>query len=233
MKINALHPWNITETQAAAIQKSLSAWIIQDEEALEGVELIARAQLLYNLDDEYSTANVTLFRVPGFEVVERHSATLRLDFPALPGLMSFRKAPVLLKALSALKETPDLIICDGRGVTDTQRFGLASHIGLMCNIPTIGWRSAPQGPITQRMKLKRGNWIPHKTAQGTHGALLRVHPDLPPIYVSNAHRISLKQALRWSLQAVPPTLENADMLELLTPQPISQLSQLNPSPELG
>ncbi|WP_426416963.1 endonuclease V [Aestuariirhabdus sp. LZHN29] len=233
MKINALHPWNITETQASAIQKSLSAWIVEDNEALENITYIARAQLLYNLDDEYSTANVTLFRLPEFKVVERHSATLRLDFPALPGLLSFRKAPVVLRALEALEQAPDLIICDGRGVTGKHRFGLASHIGLMCNTPTIGWRGAPDAAVTRKMKPKRGSWVPLKTSSGIHGALLRLHRDLPPIYVSQAHRISLKQALLCSLQAVPTTLENADMLELLTPQPISQLSQFNPSKALG
>ncbi|MCL6416883.1 endonuclease V [Aestuariirhabdus sp. Z084] len=233
MKINTLHPWNITETQAASIQKSLSAWIILDDQPSYKVSCIARAQLLYNLDDEYSTANVTLFRLPDFKVIERHSATQRLDFPPIPGLLSFRKAPVVLKALEALKNQPDLIICDGRGVTGSERFGLASHIGLMSNIPTVGWRAAPNSPVTRRMRRQRGSWIPLSSGEQTYGALLRIHRDLPPIYVSPAHQISLKQALLSSLKAVPSSLENADMLELLTPQPIAQLNPLTPSKEIS
>lgn len=215
MKLNNIHPWNITQTQAIAIQKSLSSWIIQDEQIAEPISIIARAQLLYDLDDEYSTATVTLYETGSFEILERHSATMRLGFPPIEGLLSFRRAPVILNALAKLNTTPELIICDGRGVTGEQRFGLASHVGLISNLPTIGWCTAPDSGVAQYMKRNRGNWIPTGNVDQPLGALLRIHPDLPPIYISHAHRVSLKQALRCSLLAIPTDIDDEEILELL------------------
>lgn len=224
MKLNSIHPWNLNESQATAIQKSLRSWIIQDEHIAEPLAVVARAQLLYNLDSEYSTAKVTIYNPHSFEVLETNEATLRLNFPPTKGLQSFRKAPVILEALSGIQMTPQLILCDGRGVTGQHSFGVASHVGLIINIPTIGWRTAPSSVITHNMSKKRGSWIPLGETASPHGALLRVHEQLPPIYVSHAHRISLKQALAISLSVIPPNFDNEMMLDLLTPEPIDELN---------
>ncbi|MCX4025005.1 endonuclease V [Endozoicomonas sp. SM1973] len=221
MKIHQLHPWNISPAEAESIQKCLRAWIVTDDQFTH-IQYVARAQVEINLDQDYSTAHITLLRLPDHRVIERHSATEKLTFPNQNGLISFRKAPVLLKALASLKVNPDLILCDGRGLIPPDRFGLASHIGLLTNTPSIGIRSIPHMPVHHKLSRKRGTWIPLKTHQQAHSAILRLHEDYPPVYISVGHRLNLETALKYTLLTLPRDLNDPKLFSLVSPEPFEE-----------
>jgi deoxyribonuclease V len=120
----------------------------------------------------------------------------------VPGLLSFREIPVLLAALKKLKRMPDLLFCDGQGYAHPRRMGLASHLGVLLDRPTIGCAKSlllgAHGPLDE----KAGNWTPlvdEKAGGERIGAVLRTRENANPIYVSQGHRIRLETAIRLTL----------------------------------
>lgn len=218
MKIHQLHPWQVTQPQAEAIQKYLREWIVTDNQ-VRTVRFIARAQFAYNQHNGCGSAKVSLLSLPELKMVEQYVLSEKLSDPLAPNVFSFCKAPLIVKALQQLQRTPDLIICDGRGLIPPTRFGIASHIGLLTNTPTLGIRSAPHSELSQRLGKKRGSWFPLKTDDLYHSALLRVCNPLPPVYISIGHRIDLKTALKYTLLCIPESIDNTRLSALYCPQP--------------
>lgn len=224
MKTNQLHSWSLTVEQAKSIQKNLSNWIVTDAPPIS-VDTFARVEVHpvglhadQNKDQANSqTATVTLYSTTDLSILERKHAIKNCSFPATPGMMSFRKAPAVIAALEKLANIPDLIICDGRGRTGESTFGLASHVGLITNLPTIGIRAPLQRLQTSELGNDRGQWACIGENQCDKSVLVRVFHSLDPILVSPAHKISQKQSIEQVLAHFPESMPSRQYLESLYP----------------
>lgn len=195
MKINRLHDWDVTCSEAVVIQEMLKErLILADKPGLPPPETVAGADISYSRHSDLFFAAVILFSYPALEVLEEAFWMERVSFPYVPGLLSFREAPPLLKAFEKLSRAPDLAIFDGQGIAHPRGIGLASHLGLFLDIPTIGCAKsrlvgdfAPVGPEKGERSnlLYKGELV---------GKVLRSKTGVKPLFVSPGHRIGQNRA---------------------------------------
>jgi len=144
-------------------------------------------------------AAVVLLGFPELDSLEVHTAESEIRFPYVPGLLSFREAPVILDACEGLTRVPDLIVVDGQGLAHPRRVGLASHLGLLWGRPTIGCAKSrlcgEHGPLG----LERGSRAALTDGGQTIGMVLRTRTGVKPLFVSTGHLISLEAAVKWVL----------------------------------
>ncbi len=145
---------------------------------------------------------VVVFRFPEMVEIARASAVLPLRFPYVPGFLSFREIPVLLAALAKLKRMPDLLFCDGQGYAHPRRMGLATHLGILLDRPTIGCAKSILIGLHGDLAEKAGSWTAltdDKVGGERIGAAVRTRDGVKPVYISQGHRVSLKSAIRLTL----------------------------------
>lgn len=143
---------------------------------------------------------VVAFDYPKMTERERAYAVVPLDFPYVPGLLSFREIPALLAALKKLKRQPDLLFCDAHGYAHPRRMGLASHLGVYLDRPSIGCAKSILIGSHGLLAQEAGSWTPLFDAGETIGAAVRTRASVNPIYVSQGDRVSLETAIRLTLQ---------------------------------
>lgn len=201
MHYRRFHAWTVSPARARAIQQKLRSLVLRDG-ALATLRAVAGADVAYLESEGVTCAAVVVMGVPGFEVIETVTAESQTRFPYVPGLLSFREAPVLLKAFQKVRSTPDALIVDGQGYAHPRRFGLASHLGLLLDLPTVGcaksllvgdydepgWQAGASSPL-----IHRGEVV---------GCALRTRERVKPVYVSVGHRLSLNAAQTLVLQCV-------------------------------
>lgn len=169
----------------------------------------ARLRLVAGLDAHYQTraglvwGAAALLRWPELELVESALACRRLDFPYVPGLLSFREAPALLAALACLSRTPDLLFIDGQGIAHPRRLGLASHVGVLADLPAIGIAKSRLIGAFDPPGREKGASAPLIDRGETIGAVVRTRANVRPLFVSVGHRIALDAAVRLVLEAAP------------------------------
>ena len=201
MKILRLHRWNLDYDAAVEVQRRFSHQVVAGP-PLARAEIIAAADVSGGRVDEWIAAVVVVMRLKTFEVLEVRQAMRRAAWPYVPGCLSFREAPVMLEAFQRVRTVPDLVICDGQGQAHPRRFGLASHIGLALEIPTIGCaKSLLVGDVPRRPGPKRGSRAPILDGTERIGTVLRTRTGVKPVYVSVGHRIDLAGAEHWVLAA--------------------------------
>ncbi|HGE73235.1 TPA: endonuclease V, partial [Candidatus Poribacteria bacterium] len=137
MKYCKLHSWNVTYEESIKIQKDLSSKVIIQPFNSE-LNLIAGADVSYSKNSNLFFAGVVLLQLPNMDIIEESIAQGEVNFPYIPGLLSFRESPILIKAFENLSITPDVVMIDGQGIAHPRGLGIASHIGLLLDIPTIG-----------------------------------------------------------------------------------------------
>jgi deoxyribonuclease V len=203
MKIQRLHEWNLDYRQAVEVQKQLADRVIEGP-PLARAETVAAADVSAGKREEWIIAVVVVMRLPGFEVLETREAGMRATWPYVPGCLSFREAPVVLEAFRQLRTVPDVVIIDGQGRAHPRRLGLASHIGLALEVPTIGCaKSRLIGEVRGELGPERGSREALWDGGERIGAVLRTRTGVKPVYVSVGHRIDLASAERWVLAAAP------------------------------
>ena len=194
-----LHSWDVSPAEAAAIQRELAARVIQ-EGAIGEVRVVAGADAAFSPDGRTCIAGVVAWDATALQVIEQRVARRRVRFPYVPGLLSFREGPALLSALRQLKCDPDVFLFDGQGRAHPRRLGMASHIGLWLDRPTIGCAKSllvGEGREPQKRKGLRE----FLTDNGeTIGAIVRTRDGVRPLYVSVGHRVSLMTAVRITLR---------------------------------
>jgi len=186
--------WDLTPREAIRLQESLRERVeLQDR--FGEIRFVAGADMGFDPETEVAFAGVIVYRFPGFEEVERRMARRRLRFPYVPGLLSFRESPILLAAFARLRTEPDLILIDGHGLAHPRRFGIACHIGILLDKPTIGCAKSRLVGEHQEPGKKAGSTTPLMLGGERIGVVLRTRDGVRPIYVTTGHRVSLDSAV--------------------------------------
>jgi deoxyribonuclease V len=201
MKVVRLHRWNVDYRQAVALQQQLAGRVVEGP-PLDRVETIAAVDVSAGRRHEWIAAVVVVMRLSDWTVLEVARAAMRATWPYVPGALSFREAPVVLKAFRQLRTVPDVVLCDGQGRAHPRRLGLASHVGLALEVPTIGCaKSRLIGQEVGRLGTARGSRAALVDGGERIGTVLRTRDGVKPVYVSVGHRIDLASAERWVLAA--------------------------------
>ncbi|HEX8369966.1 MAG TPA: deoxyribonuclease V [Pyrinomonadaceae bacterium] len=203
MQIKLLHDWNLSPREAIELQKQLAYEVSAENRFAAPIKTVAGIDLGYDAKNDTSRAVVVVLKFPELELIETTEAILPIQFPYVPGLLSFRETPVAIKALEKLANAPDLILCDGQGIAHPRRFGIACHIGLLADVPTVGVAKSVLVGKFENLGETRGSLAPliHKNEQ--IGVALRTKDKVQPLYVSVGHRISLETAVEYVLQCAP------------------------------
>lgn len=186
--------WAVTPKDAIAIQRELSAKVIRTDD-FGPLRSVAGVDVGFERAGQITRAAVAVLAFPSLEPVAHSIARLPTAFPYIPGLLSFRELPAVLKALEGLAEQPDMFLCDGQGIAHPRRFGIACHLGVLTGSPSIGVGKSrltgEHGPVPGR----RGSWCPLYDSDEVIGAVLRTRKGVKPIYVSIGHRVCLETAV--------------------------------------
>lgn len=189
-----MHPWNVTPRQAAQIQLELRSRF-EPLDRFSEIRRVAGADVALDLQRNIAIAGVIVYRFPDMVELERGCAKCRLTFPYVPGLLSFREIPVLLRAFRKLRHSPDLIFYDGHGYAHPRRFGIASHLGVLLDCPSIGCGKSILVGVPQEPGPKPGSWAPLTDCGETIAAVLRTREGTKPVYISQGHRVALETAI--------------------------------------
>lgn len=216
MKIKLPQTLPQTVEAAKAIQEQLRSSVIVTDQ-LKSVQFVAGVDVGFPENGTISQAAVVVLSFPDLQLQEYAIACRTTTFPYIPGFLSFREVPVVLDALEKLTLTPDLILCDGQGFAHPKRFGLACHLGVLTNIPTIGVAKSRFIGTHEELPAEKGSWQPLIDQGEVIGAVLRSRTNVKPIYISSGHKISLKTAINYVLRCLskyrlPETTRLADRI---------------------
>jgi deoxyribonuclease V len=199
MKIRQTPEWDLNPAQAIKIQKRLSGRIICGG-SINAVKLIAGVDVSVD-KQKLARAAVVVLQFSNLNIVEVVCIEGKASFPYIPGLLSFREIPLLLDAFKRLEHIPDLILVDGQGTAHPRKMGLASHLGLILNIPTIGCAKSHLYGEFDEPGNERGSFSNLKDNNGSIiGTVLRTKTGVKPLYVSIGHKIDLPSSIHWVLQ---------------------------------
>lgn len=196
MQIPANHLWTVTYSEAVILQETLRDRIIlQDPSPVTAPTTIAGADISYARGSNRFFAAVVLLSYPAMETLEVATAIDTVTFPYIPGLLSFREGPVLVRACERLSHVPDIMVFDGQGIAHPRGLGLASHMGIILDIPTIGCAKSLLVGHHDTIEEQAGAWTPLIYQERLVGAALRTKRKVKPVFVSQGHKISLEHAL--------------------------------------
>jgi len=194
-KMKSLHDWNLSFAQAIALQRQLAGRIKQTA-VRKPPKLVAGMDCAFSKNGKEIIAAVIVLKLPSLELIETATAVKKVNFPYIPGLLSFREAPACLAAVEKLKLSPDAFIIDGQGIAHPRRFGVASHLGLFFNKPTVGCAKSRLIGDFKEPHLEKGAYTLLKDGDEIIGAVLRTRKVVNPVFVSVGHKCTLKDAIR-------------------------------------
>ena len=200
MKIHSLHSWNLTPSEAIILQRRL-AGRIDTTTHLPKYDLIAGADASYNRFSPIIHAGVVVLRLSDGAIIEKRGAVGECSFPYVPGLLSFREAPVLLQAFAQLQCEPDVIMLDGQGFAHPRRFGIACHVGLWLDRPCLGCAKSRLIGEHREPGQRAGSAVRLLDRDEVIGKLVRTRDGVKPVYVSVGHKIDLDSAVRLVLRS--------------------------------
>jgi len=199
MKIQRVpHSWSVTPAQAVAIQRKLAARVVC-RGRVPAPRLVAGADLAFSPDGDDCVAGVVVWDVLRREIVEQRVVRRAVQFPYVPGLLTFREAPALLAALEQLHCEPDVFMFDGQGYAHPRRFGLACHMGVLLDRPSFGCAKTILLGKCEAPQRSRGSTSPLMHNGECVGLAVRTRDEVKPIYVSVGHRLSLDAAVSVTL----------------------------------
>ncbi|CAL9588308.1 Endonuclease V [Actinosynnema sp. ALI-1.44] len=204
----------MTPEEAVAEQERLRPAVVTEPAPGFAVRHVAGLDVAY-ADDDRVVGAVVVLDAATLETVDAAVVAGVADFPYVPGLFAFRELPTLLAALDRLTVRPDLLVCDGQGLAHPRRFGLACHIGVLTDLPSVGVAKTPMGAFEMPAD-ERGAWTDLVDAGEVVGRALRTRTGVKPVFVSVGHRIDLDRAcaevLRLCEVRLPETTRRADAL---------------------
>lgn len=210
--------WPTTPAEAVEVQERLRPLVQTNHDDFpEHVTRVAGVDVGFPGGGDTARAVVVVLDFPSLAPVENAVAFQKVRFPYVPGFLSFRELPAVLDAFSRLRTRPDLVLCDGQGIAHPRRLGIATHLGLCIDLPTIGVGKSilcgTHGPVPDQ----KGEWTPLRHKGETIGAMLRTRVGVQPLIISPGHRISLVSAIAWVMRCttryrLPETTRHAHRL---------------------
>ena len=202
MKIKNFHRWDVTPKEAIEIQRKLRKRI-SFSSSPDKIHLVAGMDAAFSKKGNLIHGAVSIFSFPDMELIEVRTATLLLKFSYIPGLLSFREGPVLLECFGKIKSSPDVILFDGQGLMHPRRMGIAAHLGILLDKPTVGCaKSYLYGEFRLPANSKGAFEYVRDKNKEIIGACLRTRTDVKPVFVSIGNKISLSKAIDIILQCV-------------------------------
>ncbi len=190
-----LHKWDLSYSQAREVQTSL-AGEVRFTPLRVSPKVVAGIDCAFSKDGQRILAAVVVLRLPDFELVETVSAVRKVTFPYIPGLLSFREAPVCIAAVEKLASRPEVFIIDGQGIAHPRRLGLAAHLGLFFDKPTVGCaKSRLTGEFVEPAP-KKGAYTLLTAQSETIGAVVRTRTSVKPVFVSVGNKCVLADAIK-------------------------------------
>lgn len=194
MSLRTLHPWNVSPEEAVDIQNQLRTQLDLHSEP-EQIETVAGIDVSYDKDSDWLFAAIVVLQLPELQLIASASATATVPFPYIPGLLSFRECPAVLQAWDKLTVRPDCVMCDGQGIAHPRRLGIASHLGLWLDLPSIGCAKSLLAGAYREPGRNRGNMEPLIHRKEQVGVILRTKDNISPVFVSPGHKITLSRAV--------------------------------------
>jgi deoxyribonuclease V len=211
-----IHPWNVGVEEAIQIQEALKNRIILKKTFLK-VKAMGGGDVAYSKNGNLLFGAVVVLSFPDMEILDMATANGQIPFPYIPTLLTFREGPILIKTFQRLKVKPDVMIFDGQGIAHPRGMGLASHMGLWLNLPSIGCAKTAllDGFISPGPSKGSYEWIRREGKKV--GAVLRTKENVKPLFVSPGHRIDLLTSIQLLLEScrgfrIPEPLRKAHQL---------------------
>jgi deoxyribonuclease V len=210
------HRWDVSIEEAKRIQEGLSAFVITKDE-VKKIEKIAGVGVVFSKDEDKISVACVNFSFPQLQILDEIVEKRNCDFPYTPGLFAFSVGPAILSVLDKIGK-PDLVIFPGRGVDHPRKLGLASHLGVLLDLPTIACSKRPLWKNHSDPSMERGAHVFIEDKNGKlMGAVVRTKYRVKPIYVTIGHKISLQTAIRIILECsknyrIPEPLRHVHML---------------------
>ena len=214
MKPHLLHSWNVSLPEAARLQSELASRV-ERTDRLPTVRHVGGVDVAYDKESDLIVAAVVILDVESLACIEVKMAQTKAQFDYVPGLFSFRELPAIALALEQLETPPELIVCDGQGIAHPRRFGLACHLGVLFDIPTIGCGKSMLVGVPAPLAEPRGSIANLYDGDQLVGAAVRTQDKVKPVYVSTGNRVALVTACEWILRLastfrLPETTRQAD-----------------------
>jgi deoxyribonuclease V len=210
------HSWNLPPKKAIELQKQLARQVVR-----KSCIRIGSINIVAGIDTSYRSnmacTAVVVLSLKHLELIEYTTAILPVEFPYIPGLLSFREGPAIIEALQKLKTRPDILLFDGQGIAHQRRFGIASHIGLLLDYPTIGCAKTKLVGHYEEPDSRRGSFTYLRIADNPIGAVVRTRTGVKPVFVSTGHQVNLRQSIKLVLDChtgfrLPEPIRQADRL---------------------
>ncbi|WP_339291684.1 deoxyribonuclease V [Paenibacillus sp. FSL W8-0187] len=210
------HQWNLSEMEAIELQRELAKKVIT-EDWFDPIHYVAGVDVAYSKNNNTLIAAIVVLELDSLKIVESVVIEDTVQLAYIPGLFSFRELPPIIKAFEKIKTNPQLVVCDGQGLAHPRRFGLACHLGVLYDIPTIGCGKTKLSGNFTEPDQHRGAQSPLIDNREIIGNVLRTQKNINPIFVSIGHRVSLTTACQWILKLspkyrLPETTRQADQL---------------------
>jgi len=201
MKLHFEHPWDVSPQQAKEIQLQLRDKVILEDQ-FHDTEYVAGVDVGFEESNTITRAAIAVLAFPGLELYEHTIARLPTSFPYIPGYLSFREIPAVLKALDKLKQLPDIFLCDGQGIAHPRRFGIACHLGVLTDIPTVGVAKSRLVGHHDTIPTSKGQSVALTDKEEVIGTVVCTRDKVKPLYISPGHKITLTSAVNMVMQCV-------------------------------
>lgn len=216
MKIRQLHPWDVSNHKAIEIQKTLSSELVFTN-LPKKINSIAGTDVSCSKKSDTVWAGVVVLSYPQLEKMEERWATGTISFPYISGLLSFREIPLVLEAIKQVRSEPDLFFCDGQGIAHPRGLGLASHLGLLIQKPTIGCAKTRLVGKFSEVGQERGSFASLSYKGKEVGAVVRTRTGVKPVFVSPGYGITIEEAIDMVLKCgggckIPEPVRRAHLL---------------------
>ena len=195
MKFSRLHQWTDDVREAERIQDKFRSEVSTKPEKTT-FRLVGGVDVAYSKRDNTAFATVVVMKVPEMEMIERVRAQGEVTFPFVPGLFYFREGPTIFKALSRLKFVPDCFIFDGHGIDHPKGIGMASQMGVMLELPTIGCAKKLLSGSVDQLGNEVGDTSPIMNGNTEVGRAIRSRENVKPLYVSPGHKMDVETAVK-------------------------------------
>jgi deoxyribonuclease V len=200
MKFKSLHPWNLSAKEAIVLQRQLAEQVVLANSLPAPIRTVAGVDVSYKRRGRLFHAAVVVLDYATQQRRDAATATGEVNFPYVPGLLSFRELPILLQAFEKLATVPDVVLADGQGIAHPRRLGLASHLGLWLDLPTIGCAKTRLCGEELPPAEERGQWTALRQDGEEIGRIVRTRSRVKPLYVSPGHKVDMSSAMTVVLQ---------------------------------